>query len=178
MWKDIIGFEGLYKINEYGDVFSIRSNKLLSPYITNKGYKCIDLQLNGRKSKFSIHKLVAIHFIPNPNNYPIVLHKDNNKLNTYYLNLKWGTYSENNSQAINDGLNKVPIPENRKHYQIYNDSEVIECYGAKEIINTIGYGTDNIIRNLLFRNQPIKQGKYIGYKIRKAKVIKPIRFIR
>lgn len=39
MWKDIIRYEGLYKINEYGDIFSILKNRLLKPYISNKGYK-------------------------------------------------------------------------------------------------------------------------------------------
>ena len=177
MWIDIIDYDGYYKINEYGEIKNI-NGILLKPYISNKGYKCIDLHYNGKRRKYTIHRLVAIHFIPNPNNYPIVLHKDNNKLNTYYMNLEWGTYSENNSQAIRDGLNLVPKPENRKWYQIYKDENVISCYGVNEIINTIGYGNESYIRNLLFRNQCISRGQYKGYMIRKAKVIKPIKFIR
>lgn len=175
MWKDIIGYENLYYINEYGDIKN-NKGKILSPYISNKGYKCIDLSKNNIRSKYTIHRLVAIHFIPNPNNFPIVLHKDNNKLNTYYQNLIWGTYSENNAQAIRDGLNVVPRPDNTKWYQIYNDNEFINCKGSKDIINKLGFGNDSYIRNTLFRNQYIKQGKYFGYKLRKRPIINPIRF--
>ena len=52
MWKDIIRYEGLYKINEYGDIFSILKNRLLKPYISNKGYKIIQLSKNGIDKNF------------------------------------------------------------------------------------------------------------------------------
>lgn len=51
-----------------------------------------------------VHKLVATAFIPNPHNFPIVMHKDNNKSNNNVWNLKWGTISESTKQAVNDGL--------------------------------------------------------------------------
>ena len=177
MWKDIINYEGLYKIDEYGNIFSLRSNRYLKPYISNKGYKLIDLNKNGKREKFTIHRLVAIHFVDNPNNYPIVLHLDNNKLNTYYLNLKWGSYSENNSQAINDKLNKIPIPDNRKYYEIYNENESRICCGIKEIININEYGNDSYIRNIISRKTTISYGKFQGYKIRKININRPIKFV-
>lgn len=161
-------------INEFGDVLSLKRGIILSPYINNKGYKMIDLSNKYKKDRYLIHRLVAIHFVPNPNNYPIVLHKDNNKLNTHYSNLKWGTYSENNSQAIRDGLNSVPIPDNRVEYEIYNDYERIFCIGAKEVINKLEYGNDCTIRNLLFRNSIVKQGPYEGSRVRKKVVLNPI----
>lgn len=176
MWKDIIGYEGLYLINEYGDIYSQISNKLLAPYISNKGYKIIDLVKDGVRKKYSVHKLVAIHFVPNPYNLPIVLHKDNDKLNTYYENLEWGTYSDNNRQAIQDGLNFVPIPDNRKYYEIYDDNTSVVCCGINEVIKEIGFGNDSYVRNLLFRHQKIKEGKYKGCSIRKKDIIRPIRF--
>lgn len=176
MWKDVINFEGLYKINEFGDIYSILTNRILKPYLSNKGYKIIQLSKNGKGEKFLIHRLVAIHFVPNPNNFPIVLHKDNNKLNTFYENLIWGTYEENNRQAIKDGLNKIPIPDNRKYYEIYNDNNSIVCCGVKEVIKRLGFGTNSNIRNFIFRNSEINQGPYIGYKIRRKNIIRPIRF--
>ena len=180
MWKDVIGYENIYQINEYGDIKDLRTGKLRAPYVTKKGYKSIDLYDKDRKrEKFLIHRLVAINFIPNPENLPIVLHKDNVKLNTHYSNLKWGTYSENNSQAIRDGLNTVPRPDNRKYYELYDeesgDREL--CYGASNIIEKIGYGNDSMIRNLLFRRTSIREGEYTGYKIRKNEnIIQPISF--
>lgn len=177
MMKDIINYEGLYRIDEYGNIFSLRLNRYLKPYISNKGYKIINLNKNGKCEKFTIHRLVALHYIDNPNNYPIVLHLDNNKLNNYYLNLKWGTYSENNKQAIKDKLNRVPIPDNRKYYEIYNTKESIICCGIKEIINLNKFGNDSYIRNIISRNTIISHGKFRGYKIRKINIYKPIRFI-
>lgn len=174
MWKDIVGYEGFYSIDEYGNILNLRTNKLISGYINNKGYKIVDLYKEGKREKFLVHRLVALHYVPNPNNYPIVLHKDNIKTNTYYENLIWGTYSENNSQAIRDGLNTVPRPDNRKYYEIYNGikEDRIICCGVNEVIENIGYGTDSIVRNLLFRQEGIKQGRYENFKVRK--VIKPI----
>lgn len=176
MWKDIIGYEGLYKINEFGDIYSIRLNRLLSPYISNKGYKLIDLAKDGTRTKYSIHKLVAIHFVPNPFNLPIVLHLDNNKLNTYYTNLKWGTYSENNIQAVADNLMKVPIPDNRKYYEIYNENNSIIYYGISSVAENIGYDNESTIRTWISRGTKIPCGQFEGYKIRKKDIIRPIRF--
>lgn len=59
-----------------------------------------------------IHRLVAEAFIPNPNNYPVVNHKDGNKLNNVYTNLEWCSYSHNNQHAIDTGLRK---PKNSKN---------------------------------------------------------------
>ena len=177
MWIDIIGFEEFYRINEFGEIYSKRLNKILSPYITNKGYKAIDLIKEENRYKFLIHRLVALHFVPNPNNDPIVLHKDNNKLNTHCSNLKWGTYSENNSQAISDGLNKVPRPDNRKHYELYNDHDSVICFGGQEVLSLIGFGNESYLRNTIFRKQEIKFGNYSGYKIRRKIPKNPISFI-
>lgn len=176
MWKNILGYENLYMINEYRDIFSLKSNQYIKPYISNKGYKLIDLSKNGVRRKYSIHKLVAIHFVPNPNNFPIVLHKDNIKTNTYYENLIWGTYSENNSQTIKDGLNKVPKPDNRKHYLLSNGSDNIICYGVSKVTNIINYNTDSSTRNLVHRHSVINNGPYTGYTVSRIDPICPIIF--
>lgn len=176
MWKDIIGFEGIYEINEYGDIRDFQTKKLRKYYINNKGYKMIDLHKDKSRVRMLVHRLVAIHFVSNPNNDPIVLHLDNNKLNTYYTNLKWGTYSENNSQAIQDGLNILPTPDNRKYYEIYNQNNHTICHGAKEVIEKLTYGNDSLVRNLLFRGTSVNQGPYLGFKIRKIEIQSPISF--
>ena len=180
MWKDIENFEGLYKINEDGDILNCRTNQLLSPYITNKGYKVIDLSKENKKHKFLVHRLVAMTFIPNPNNFPVVLHKDNVKLNTNVNNLSWGTYSENNAQAIHDKLNRVPKPDNTRYYDVYdpNNPENVTVFKS---INAImeANGSDlskSAYGNYINRGTPISYGKYAGYKIRPSKVTCPIWF--
>ena len=168
MMKDIIGFEGLYQINEYGEIRRTDTFKLIRPYITNKGYKAIDLNKDGTKSKFLVHRLVAMHYVPNPNNYPIVLHKDNVKLNTHYSNLEWGTYSQNNAQAIRDGLNTVPRTDTSIAYVVHDKScdDFHVCVGSKEVIE-LTQTTESIVRNCLFRERPIAHGPYAGYYISK-----------
>lgn len=59
--------------------------------------------VKGKKRMFKVHRLVALAYIPNPENKPCVCHKDNNRMNPYYKNLYWGTYKENNTQCLRDG---------------------------------------------------------------------------
>ena len=68
---DIIGYEGKYKINKLGEIYSIVSNKNLKSTLDTNGYYVVCL---GRRNKQSIHRLLAIQFIPNPNNFLIIDH--------------------------------------------------------------------------------------------------------
>lgn len=120
IWKDIAGYEGLYQISNLGNVKSLarykqNHNKLqkveeriLKPNITNKGYYYVMLNKNGKQKHKMIHILIAQAFIPNPNNYPIVNHKDGNKLNINIRNLEWSSYSHNNKEAYRLGLRIAP----------------------------------------------------------------------
>ncbi len=101
IWKDIEGYEGLYQISNEGNVKNFRRDTILKP--SGKRYKGVTLSRDNIKYYPNIHRLVAEAFIPNPNNYPIVMHKDNNGCNNKMENLKWGTHSENNKQAYDDG---------------------------------------------------------------------------
>lgn len=161
-------FDGRFIINEYGTIINTVTNHELKPYITNKGYKAVDLNYNGERKKALVHRLVAMTFLPNPNNYPIVMHLDDNRLNSHVSNLKWGTYLENNKQAIDKGHIKVPRPDNRKYYTIYNEDsgEEITCKSIKEVILYLEFGNDSSIRNYIFRNQKIPKGKFKGFKIK------------
>lgn len=94
VWKDIKGYEGLYMISNYGNVFSIKRNLLIKLGIT-KGYHAVMLSKDNKKSRRSVHRLVAIAFIENPENKREVNHSDENKLNNYIGNLQWVTPKEN-----------------------------------------------------------------------------------
>ena len=169
IWKQINGFEGIYDISENGDVRRVDSGLILNPYISNKGYKCIDLSKNGTKQKWLVHRLVAMHFCANPNNDPIVLHLDNNKLNTHYSNLKWGTYSENNAQAVADGLTIVPKPDNRIYYGVFDNNMDVQfiVHGIDELKTSIEYPYSNRgLYSNIFRGGIIKYGPYTGMQIK------------
>lgn len=96
-WKDIIGYEGLYSISNLGRVKSIKNNIILSNAINSRGYETVVLFNNGNRLTHSVHRLVSKAFLSNPNNYPCVNHKDNNRTNNFVENLEWCSYSYNNS---------------------------------------------------------------------------------
>lgn len=97
IWKDVPEYEGLYQVNQFGDVFSFHTNKKLKWSLSSDGYKRYIFYKNGKKKCVLAHKLVALAFIPNPENLPLVNHKDENKLNNKAENLEWCTYSYNNT---------------------------------------------------------------------------------
>lgn len=97
IWKDIPEYEGLYKISNYGEIYSTYSNKLLKPRLDKDGYAQVTLYKNHQPKTLRIHRLVAITYIPNPNNYSCVNHKDENKKNNAVDNLEWCTIKYNNN---------------------------------------------------------------------------------
>ena len=159
--------DGRFYIDENGVVLNSLTNHIIKPFISNKGYPIIDLNYDGNRKKILVHRLVAQVFLPNPNNYPVVMHLDNNRMNSNVNNLKWGTYLENNKQAIDEGRMIVPRPDNRKYYAIYHPEYIVAiiCNGINEVINELGFGNYSQIRNYIFRKTPIPQGKYQGWYI-------------
>lgn len=100
IWKDVKGYEGLYQISNFGNVMSLNyrntSNpQKLTPKKNKDGYLWVELRKNAMPKPFLIHRLVAMAFIPNPNNYPVINHKDENKSNNNFFNLEWCTHSYN-----------------------------------------------------------------------------------
>ncbi len=102
--KDIEGYNGLYEISNYGEVFSVKRRKFLRPKTKKNGYKEVHLRWNGKGKMESISRLVAKHFIDNPFNKPQVNHIDGNKGNNFYSNLEQVTGKENIEHAITIGL--------------------------------------------------------------------------
>ena len=166
MFKQIPFGDGRYWINEEGIVISTRANKILSYYLNNKGYKAIRLCYKMERRSFLIHRLVAQLFLPNPNNLPVVLHKDNNPLNCHVSNLKWGTQSENVQQAYDDGIGGGA---RKIKYQIYNPTSpvLIECIGAREISERIHRPLTSV-QDTIRRGSPIYRGPFKGWEIKKV----------
>lgn len=96
IWRDIKGYENLYQVSNLGNVRSLKTNKNLY-YSKSRRYLRVGLFKDKKRSCFSIHRLVAEAFIPNPNNYPCVNHKDCNGNNNKVDNLEWCTYKQNNN---------------------------------------------------------------------------------
>lgn len=81
-WRPVIGFEDRYEVSNLGNVRSIfRYKKILKPWYDKDGYSRVHLiSKDGKRKHFSIHRLVAINFIPNPNNLPQVNHISGDKM--------------------------------------------------------------------------------------------------
>ena len=121
IWKDIKGYEGFYKVSNIGRVkrletitkcfdngnkvgYRIVKERILKAHLRiNNGYASVPLSKNYKVKRFLIHRLVADSFIDNQKNYPLVMHKDNNRQNNNVSNLQWGTHRMNHTQKINDG---------------------------------------------------------------------------
>lgn len=88
--KQIPNFEN-YLIDENGNVYSTLSSKYIKAHLHRDGYLRIGLYNNGARKEFQVHRLVALTYIPNPQNLPQVNHKDENKLNNNVENLEWCT---------------------------------------------------------------------------------------
>ena len=94
--KDIKGYEGKYQVSNLGRVWSIKNQKYLKYWVNRCGYHLVGLMSkNGKQKHEQIHRLVALAFIENPNNYPQVNHKDENKGNNCVENLEWVTAKQN-----------------------------------------------------------------------------------
>lgn len=105
-WRTIPGYEGLYEVSNTGRVRSLdrydsrncfRKGKVLSPVKSNIGYLLVSLCCNGKYKGFTVHRLVAQAFIPNPDNLPEINHKDEDKTNNSVENLEWCDRKYNNN---------------------------------------------------------------------------------
>ena len=95
--NDIQGYVGRYAITSCGKVYSYKSKKFLNPRVDKDGYLAVGLYDDAGKRKYwLIHRLVAMAYIPNPDNKPTVNHKDENKTHNWLNNLGWMTMAEQN----------------------------------------------------------------------------------
>lgn len=94
---NIKGYE-MYQCDTEGVVYG-KNGKPLKPNINKRGYKYVVFCVNGRTKTVQVHRIIALTFVPNPNNYDIVNHLDGNKLNNKASNFEWTTHHGNVEHA-------------------------------------------------------------------------------
>lgn len=110
----IDGIETQYQINENGEIYNTKTNNFLKGHIENTGYVSVNLNINGIKKNYSLHRLMADIFLDNPNNLPIVNHIDGDKTNNKLENLEWVSQSQNRYHAIQTGISNLAVGKREK----------------------------------------------------------------
>lgn len=125
-WKPVVGFETNYIVSNSGVVVSTgayiksRKGKRVNQHpTTTSAYLYVKLWKGGKMYNRSVHRLVALAFIPNPDNLPVVNHLDGDKTNNHVSNLEWCSHSDNHRHAYDNRLRNT-------------DSQVARFLGTKQ----------------------------------------------
>lgn len=164
VWRNINGYEGLYQVSTLGrvksldrkikhikngkDYFTIQKGKLKALRPGDDGYLDVGLYKNNKAKFYSVHRLVAETFIPNPKNKPTVNHKDGNKQNNRVSNLEWATCKEQMEHASKTGLlnyrkinpekyNPISIANIQKWNMSGNNCKKVECIESGLVYSSI-----------------------------------------
>lgn len=179
IWKPIPEYQGIYSISNCGRIKSHRrpsvnkdgpivlKEKILKISIKSGGYPSVGLRKAKQSKAHIVSRLVALAFIPNPENKPEVNHKNGNKLDNRVDNLEWNTPKENTRHAHKLGLvRKLIGQENKKSKPISQcqpDGKLVNVYSSINLAREDGYTTSGIIK--------VCQGKAPYYKGFKWKYI-------
>lgn len=188
-WRDIVGYEGCYKVSNLGRVHSLKRivkaknnskssvpSKILKNRLAKNGYVTVVLSKNGMEKNKLVHRLVAESFIPNSSNLREVNHIDFNKTNNYVKNLEWCD-RKYNSQHSQDGFRQERKYGEKSHFAKLSDRDVLDIRYAKnkgcsnKFISEcydVSYSTIcKVINGVTFKHLPIKvlHRDFIGRKM-------------
>lgn len=139
IWKNIEGYEDLYKVSNLGNVKQIKFNRIIKKCLSNNGYLVVNLSKKNVSKSFLVHKLVAEAFIPNPDNLLYVNHKDENKQNNTVENLEWCTQNYNcnygtRNEKISNKMSKQIILQYTLNNELINEFKSLrEAYRKTNI---------------------------------------------
>lgn len=183
--KNVRGYEGLYLIDSLGNVVSlpkqqgsrfVNQYKILGTKINRLGYKEVALTKNGKTKTLLLHRLIALHFIDNPKNYPCVNHKNGIKTDNRLENLEWCTRSQNTKHAYENNLGhfrefaNAGIEAMNKYTQyisvklIAPNGKELSFPNTKEAAKYLGTNNDEITRAIR-KEQRVKGHLAFGIKL-------------
>ena len=155
LWKPVKGYETLYEVSNLGNVRSLDKkvknkygyrympSKIMKPYKNKLGYLQVRLYKDGKNKNCYIHRLVAEAFLPNPNQYKEINHKDENPSNSIATNLEWCDRKYN----INYGSHneKMSLKKSKVVIQMDKNYEPLNAFDSlQQIQKTLGFSSGNI----------------------------------
>lgn len=143
-WKNVKGFEGLYQVSNLGRVKALakewysgnrnslrkKEEILLKPCSNTRGYLAVTLSKNSKHKMFRVNRLIAQHFLPNPENKPEVNHINGIKTDNRVENLEFCTRSNNMKHAFNTGL-KISVKGEKHGQSKLTDAQILEIRALK-----------------------------------------------
>lgn len=143
IWKPVKGYESLYQVSDNGRVRSSHTGKYISQRVGYDGYVRVSLSNNGKQKSLFLHRLIGQAFVPNPNNYPEINHKDENKQNNSLSNLEWCTHKYNSNYGTR--VNRMAITNYEPVIQYTKDgTEVARYQSQKEAMDKTGLSNRHI----------------------------------
>jgi len=119
-WKDIKDYEGLYQASNFIKIMNVKTGKILKPFKQKYGYYQVCLTKDGVHKVYSLHRLIAETFKPNPDNKPCIDHINTYKDDNRIENLKWVTHKENSSNPLTrEHISKGKSGEKHPYYHKY-----------------------------------------------------------
>jgi len=176
-WRDVVGYEGCYMVSNLGRILSLGRyvrlyayTKMIEPcliqqHLGRNGYFSVTLKKNGEKKCISVHRLVAISFIPNPNNYPCVDHINDNKTDNQSYNLQWCTHKFNNSKEhhrLSESLSqrgKILTSIRKPIVQLSTNGDIIQIFPSMTDADLKGFqhsAINRVIHNKLKTHRGFK----------------------
>ena len=163
IYKNIENYEGLYQISNLGNVKSLNNSKFKKEKILKKGlqkngYEIISLCKENKKKSYTVHRLVALHFIPNLENKKQVNHINGIKTDNIVENLEWCTTSENTKHAYDNGfidlykhgkhiaskLTNIEVSQIRVIGKNLKQKEIADLFGVSQVI------ISNVLNNIYY----------------------------
>lgn len=154
-WRNIKGYENFYQVSSFGRVRSLdrivkskgnslqeRKGRILRPNQDRYGYLKVVLQKNSHKKTKMVHRLVANAFIPNPNHYSQVNHKDENKTNNKAENLEWCTAKYNSNYGTR--TKRTASKRSKPILQMTPEGQLIEYWPSAQVAGQYGFNNSDV----------------------------------
>lgn len=173
IWKDIVGFEGKYRVSDDGLVYSVRRNKILKPKTTKDGYLAVCLW-DGNNNHRRVHRLVAQAFVERKNGCDVVNHINCDKKDNRASNLEWTTVQENTKHAYENietyrnhvqRINKLGVETRRIKIDAFYNGKYIGSYESKKEAAEKTGVSEKTIYNRLHGNFSSRSGYSFAEKV-------------